>query len=223
MQKRTTTKLFWGQYLYKLHINNGIGSIFRDKNLSYAREVLDTLQQQYESGKPLMLSSFSREIPVKELSFLDARKLYKFLSRTNDYQLRIEGSSVAIYSNNREWLHTLKSAINKANWKEFWEPDPCSISLLTPNTILVDSNNGYEYKVTFGSNLSDNSGFANWAKSNTKQVKIGPILMESLETNGYVSDLYFYARDEKTLQLCSLMLSNIRRVDKLVVKSNLDK
>ena len=47
--------------------------------------------------------------------------------------------------------------------------------------------------------------------------------MKSLETNGYVSDLYFYARDEKTLQLCSLMLSNIRRVDKLVVKSNLDK
>ena len=78
MQKRTTTKLFWGQYLYKLHINNGIGNIFRDKNLSYAREVLDTLQQQYESGKPLMLSSFSREIPVKELSFLDARKLYIF-------------------------------------------------------------------------------------------------------------------------------------------------
>ena len=73
------------------------------------------------------------------------------------------------------------------------------------------------------SNLSDNSGFANWAKNNTKQVKIGPVLMKSLETNGYVSDLYFYARDEKTLQLCSLMLSNIRRVDKLVVKSNLDK
>ena len=39
----------------------------------------------------------------------------------------------------------------------------------------------------------------------------------------FVSDLYFYARDEKTLQLCSLMLSNVRRVDKLVVKSDIDK
>ena len=47
--------------------------------------------------------------------------------------------------------------------------------------------------------------------------------MENLQGHGYVSDLYFYARDEKTVQLCGLMLSNIRRVDKLVLKSSLDK
>ena len=79
MKKLETTKLFWGKYLYKLAINNSIGSIFRDKNLSHAREVLDTLQQQYESGQPLVLKSFARVLSVSELSFLDARKLYKFL------------------------------------------------------------------------------------------------------------------------------------------------
>jgi len=30
--------------------------------------------------------------------------------------------------------------------------------------------------------------------------------------------MYFYARDDRTLQLCNIMLSNIRRIDKLVVK-----
>lgn len=223
LKKLETTKLFWDKYLYKLCINNGIGHIFRDKNLSYARGVLDKLQQQYESGNALILESHYRQIPVKELSFLDARKLYKFLSKTDDYMLRIESSTVCIYSNNKEWLHTLKSAVNKENLLELWEPNPNHLSHLNENTIIVDKNNGYGYKVTFGPKIADTAGFANWAKSNEKQVRVGPTLMDNLERSGYVSDLYFYARDEKTLRLCELMLANIRRIDKLVVKSNLDK
>ena len=223
LKKLETTKLFWGKYLYKLCINNGIGHIFRDRNLSYVREVLDKLQQQYDSGNPLIIESHYRQTPVMELSFLDARKLYKFLNKTDDYTLRIEGSTVAIYSNNREWLHTLKSAINKKNLLELWEPNPDHLSQLNSNTIIVDKDNGYEYKVTFGPKIADTVGFANWAKNNGKQVRVGPTLMNNLERSGYVSDLYFYARDEKTLRLCELMLTNIRRVDKLVVKSDLDK
>jgi len=206
-----------------LCIHNSIGSIFRDKNLSYAREVLDTLQQQYEEGEPLIVTKFFREIPVTELSFLDARKLYKFLSKTDDYTLRIEGHTVCIYSNNREWLHTLKSAMNKNNLLEFWEPDPNHLSHLEPNTIIVDKNNGFNYKVTLGNKIGDTSGFANWAKNNPKQVRVGSQLQHNLENNSYVADMYFYARDDKTLNLCELMLSNIRRIDKLVVKSDLDK
>lgn len=218
-----TTKLFWGKYLYKLCISNGIGTIFRDKNLSYAREVLDKLQQQYEEGEPLVVNRFYREMPVKELSFLDARKLYKFLNKHEDWTLRIEGSTTCIYSNNREWLHTLKSALNKKNLIEFWEPDPNHLSQLEPNTIIVDKNNGFNYKVTLGNKIGDTSGFANWAKNNPKQVRVGPQLQHNLEQNSYVADMYFYARDEKTVNLCELMLSNIRRIDKLVVKPNLDK
>lgn len=223
LKKLETTKLFWGKYLYKLCISNGIGNIFRDKNLSNARKVLDKLQQQYDSGNPLVIENYYRHIPVKELSFLDARKLYKFLSKTNDYTLRIESSAVSIYSNNKEWIHTLKSAINKENLLELWEPNPDHLSTLDANTIIVDSSNGYDYKVTFGPKVADTIGFANWAKNNEKQVRVGPTLMGNLERSGYVSDLYFYARDEKTLRLCELMLTNIRRIDKLVVKSNLDK
>ena len=223
LKKLETTKLFWGKYLYKLCISNGIGNIFRDKNLSNARKVLDKLQQQYDSGNPLVIENYYRHIPVKELSFLDARKLYKFLSKTDDYTLRIESSAVSIYSNNKEWIHTLKSAINKENLLELWEPNPDHLSTLDANTIIVDNSNGYDYKVTFGPKVADTVGFANWAKNNEKQVRVGPTLMSNLERSGYVSDLYFYARDEKTLRLCELMLTNIRRVDKLVVKSNLDK
>ncbi len=224
MKKLETTKLFWGKYLYKLAINNSIGSIFRDKNLSHAREVLDTLQQQYESGQPLVLKSFARVLSVSELSFLDARKLYKFLVRAkDDYTLRIQNVNISVYSNNHEWIHTLKSAINKDNLLELWEPNPKHIPTLDSHTIIVDNYNGYEYKVTFGVSVGDCAGFANWAKNNAKQVKVGPVLLEQLTYNGYVNDMYFYARDEKTLQLCSLMLSNVRRIDKLVLRSDIDK
>ena len=223
LKKCETTKLFWGKYLYKLCISNGIGSIFRDKNLSYAREILDKLQQQYEEGDPLIVTRHFRETPVKELSFLDARKIYKFLSKNDDYTLRIEGTTICIYSNNREWIHTLKSAVNKVNLLEIWEPNPDHLSHLEPNTIIVENSNGYNYKVTLGNKVGDTSGFANWAKHNPKQVKVGPQLQHNLENNSYVSDMYFYAKDSKILNLCELMLSNIRRIDKLVVKSDLDK
>jgi hypothetical protein len=223
LQKFETSKLFYGKYLYKLCFNCSIARIFRDKNLSYAREVLDTLQTQYDNGENLCLTFWLRQQTVSEQAFLDARKLYKFISRIDDYTLRIQGPNVSVYSNNREWLHTLKSAINKNSLLEFWEPNPKNIDLLTPNHIIVDKDNGYRYKVTLGPGLCDTFGFAKWAKNNPKQVKVGPILMEGLTNNSYVSDMYFYAKDEKILQLCGLMLSNIRRVDKLVVKANIDK
>jgi hypothetical protein len=41
--------------------------------------------------------------------------------------------------------------------------------------------------------------------------------------NGYVDGMYFYARDDKTIQLCNLMLNNIRRIDRIVSKRNIDK
>jgi hypothetical protein len=223
LQKFETTKLFYGKYLYKLQLTNSIGRIFRDKNLSYAREVLDSLQLQYEQGEPLRLTFWLREQVVTEQSFLDARKLFKFLSKIDDYTLRIQSNTINVYSNNREWLHTLKSAINKNFVNEMWEPNPKSISHLNANTIIVDKDNGYQYKVTLGPGLSDTVGFAAWSLNNQEKVKVGPVLLDALRDNQWVSDMYFYARDEKILQLCTLMLSNIRRVDKLVVKANIDK
>lgn len=204
-------------------MTNSIGRIFRDKNLSYAREVLDSLQLQYEQGEPLRLSFWLREQPVTEQSFLDARKLYKFLCKIDDYTLRIQANRISVYSNNREWLYTLKSAINKNYINEIWEPNPKSIKHLNENSIIVDKDNGFEYKVTLGPGLYDTFGFASWANNNQEKVKIGPVLLNALRENQWVSDMYFYARDEKILHLCTLMLSNIRRVDKLVIKANIDK
>lgn len=220
MKKFETTKLFWGKYLYKLSIRNSLAPCFRGKNLSYAREVLDGLQLSYEKGEPLVRSSWKKEIPVSESSFFDAKTLLSKFKNFDDYLLRIEMSIMNIYSNNKVWLEEVANAVSSV--EEFWEPNEEYQELLTENTILVDELNGFEYKVTLG-NRSGNTGFSNFAKANPNLVKVGPVLMEEMENRGYVNNMYFYARDKKVLQLCNLLLDNIRRIDKLVMKPNIDK
>jgi hypothetical protein len=221
LKKCETTKLFWDKYPYKLALRNRIGSIFRDKNLSHARSVLDNMQRDYEAGDPIKLERYKRCDFVSESHFLDARRLYKFLSKRNDYTLRIEGVSVSIYALDREWLHTVKSAMHKENLIEFWEP--AGSSILEANTILVKEPFPYKLKVTLGTGSMSTAGFANFAKTNPKQIRLGPVLLQELEQDGYVNGMYFYARDERTLQLCNLMLDCIRRIDKIVAKQSLDK
>ena len=222
MRKYETTKLFWGKYLYKISIRNVLAPCFRGKNFSYAREVLDGLQHSYEKGEPLIRTVWLKRHPVSEQQFLDAKILYSKFKKFDDFLLRIEMSSMNVYSNDKDWLLELGDSVAEQSVESFWEPDTKYQSLLDQNTIIVPEHNGYDYKVTLG-NKSGDSGFANFAKTNPKLVKVGPILMEEMENKGYVNNMYFYARDEKVLQLCSLLLSNIRRIDKLVVKSNIDK
>lgn len=223
MKKHETTKLFWGQYLYKLCIQNRIGTVFRGKNLSHANQILGSIQQAYEAGEPLKIERWRRQDPVKESHFLDAKVIHQFLSKNNDYMLRVESNKTCIYSNNRDWIFSLKSSLHQENLVEFWEPDPDYIQNLETNIILVDKPSPYQYKVTLGTGNSTTYGFANWSKKNPKQVKVGPVLLEQLEKDGYVNGMYFYARDERTLQLCSLMLNCIRRIDKIITKQSLDK
>ena len=57
-------KLLFGKYLYKITLMNVLGSIFRGKNFTYAGEILDSLQQDYENGQPLVRKTFSKEFKI---------------------------------------------------------------------------------------------------------------------------------------------------------------
>ena len=223
MQKFETTKLFWDEYLYKLVLTNRLAPIFREKRFNYSREVLDQLQQQYDSKEPLSWNKgWRRKDPVSEESFRDAQIIFKILNASDEYKLRVEGVSLSIYSNDKTWLTHISQKLHYLV-REFWEPDPNAIDNLLEGVILVNHKVDFEYKVTLGQKKFDGPGLLNWYKNNTDKIKIGPVLEKELGNNGYVNNLYFYARDEKILQLLSLMCSNIRRVDKIVCKHDLDK
>ena len=223
MKKFETHKLFYNEYAYRLKIRNGLATCFREKNLSFVRQVLDRLQSQYENNEPLEWRYGIRSRPVSETSFKDAKRLLKIFSNMEEYKLRVERNHINVYANDRKWLDTVIQSVYTNNAIEsIHEPSNDIADILDSNVIIVKNDNGFKYRVTLG-NKPGSPEFAAWAANNPKLVKLGPVLRDECENSGWVSGCYFYVRDEKTLQLINLIINNIRRIDKLVVKSNIDK
>jgi hypothetical protein len=224
LQKFETIKLFWDQYCYKLVLTNRLSNIFREKRFSFTRDSLDQLQQLYDEKEPLVWSrGYRRHEIISEEVFNDAKLLFKFFTVHDDYKLRVEQSTLNIYTNDKIWLDQIANKLSHAV-REYWEPDPETQNQLEKGVIVTDHVPDFAYRVTLGQKQFDAVGLATWYRNNTDKLKIGPVLLEELESgNGYVNNMYLYARDEKILQLLSLMCSNIRRVDKIVCKHNLDK
>jgi len=196
--------------------------VFRNKNLAYARKEIDSMQQDFESGSPLYFKRILRQVTVGQGCFLDAKKILTYLKKNEDSMVRVEGVCLSIFSNNRSWICDLKSNISSQRILEFWEPDPKTLNLLSPKTIIVNTPTDYKYKVTLGPKGCPS--FAKWAEQNPQHIKIGNGAKKELAEDGWVNGYYFYARDDKSLQICSLMLgSNIRRIDTLICKLDIDK
>lgn len=223
MKTKETTKLFYNEYLYKLEIRNSLSNHFREKNLSLARGVLDSLQSLYDHGDPLEIIQGLRKYSILEEEYFDARRLYSMFSNNAfNYKLRVQSNYMSIYSNHCQWLENIIAQLQSNCIISLYKPDSSMLNEIKKNIIIVKNDNGYQYRVTFGNKRGEQS-FAHWAVANPKQVKIGSICLETSFDEGYVDGMYFYIRDEKTLHLCNLVTNNIRRVDKLVVKTNIDK
>jgi|TARA_B110000240_G_C13475017_1_gene442629 hypothetical protein len=219
LRKSETTKLFYDEFPYKLVINNSLSHIFRDKNLASAKEQLTILQAQYDHGEPLIWGSHFRRSTVTHSTFVEAKSLYIEFCKQIDYKLRVSNPRMNVYSHDRDWLLMLSVKINSAC--EFYEPSKQHLSMLSKNVILLDTIPEYEYKITLGDRCDSN--LANWIVNNPDKAKAGPVCLSTIARGAYTNGLYFYARDEKILQLLNLFLSKVVRIDKLVYKSNDDK
>jgi len=219
LNKFETTKLFYNEYLYKLVVVNGLSYLFREKNLSRAKSDLDLLQQQYDAGKPLSRGVHAYKYPVDHDTFIEAKNIYMEFCRQDDYKLRISNPYMQIYSNDHAWLLMLSTKIKSA--RELWEPKVENLTALDKNVILVNQPVRYKYKVTLGQSCDKN--LASWIRNNPDKVKAGTICLDTIEHSGYVRGMYFYARDEKILQLLNLFVSKLARIDKLVYNANIDK
>lgn len=220
VQKYETVKLFYDEYAYKIVILNSLSYFFRDKNFAFAKEQIDKLQTQYEKNEPLRISKFRKEVPVDLLTFTDAKNLYiEFIKARADYKLRIENPKMQIYSNNVGWL--VKLIDRFPNVIEFWEPGKNNLGKLKANEIIVNSPPEYEYKVTLGDGVDPN--LSRWISQNPDKAKAGTTCLETIANRGYVKGFYFYVRDEKVLNLISLFVGKVMRIDKLVYVTNSDK
>lgn len=220
LKAHKTNKLYYNAYLYKLVVRNSLSDIFRDKNFPHARSVLDQLQNSYEGGQKLIYSLSRRTKSVDLMDFRDAKILLNEFQKKDDFTLRIDYPSCHIFSNDKQWLLDLSKKVNAV---EYWEPKKNAIDILRlKNTIIVENCIPYEFKVTLGPKVDPS--FAAWAEKNANKVKVGPKLLQYIAEGGYVQGMYFYVRDQRILELLSIMIgTSIKRLDKVVCAKNIDK
>lgn len=223
MIRHETTKLFYDKYLYKLGVINPVGFIFRNKNFSNARTVIDDLQFQLEENETLRYKPSMRHIDVSQEDLHDLKILLSEFEGASSFMLRCEQRKVGIFSNDDTWLKHVSKKLNCVS--DFYEPADITADILLKNKNIIIKNTSfaYEFKVTLGGNAMDYN-FYNWAKDNADKIRVSPGLMTRLSQRGYVSGKYLYLRDEKVLTLAMLFLSgNITRVDRIVIKQDVDK
>jgi hypothetical protein len=225
-----SNKLFYSEYLYKLVFRNQLNVIFRGElqkkeKLSFARSQLDTLTEQYRNNLPLYKKAWRTDVSVDVNDYFDAMTTYTAFKESSEYKLRIDPySTITLFSNNKDFLLKLGSKL-RTNTTEFWEPNPAHIDILKSKTKIqiVDKVPELPIKVWFNSTRI-NQDFGNWLRANSDKCKIGKIALESLENYGYLNGLYIYLRDEKVLNLVTLLAgSSIRSVEKLVYRGDIDK
>lgn len=219
-----TTKLFYNRYVYCLTVYNSLGSIFRNKNFKFASKELDTLEQSYQQGQPLLRRFVLRETPVEESHFFDAKVIYNELTRyKGNYLLRCEGNTVGFYSNDKIFLENLSKKVTHI--KDWYSPDPSVIDFLQTNvdTIIVDDDFGYAYKVVFN-NIPVNREFGQWLEKNKDKVKSTKMLREDINLTGYINGRYIYCKSENVLVLLNIIAGNsISKIYKLIHKQDIDK
>ena len=230
LKKSESYKLFYSEYLYRLVFRNELNIIFRNElqkkeKLSYARIQLDTLTEQYRQNQPLLKKQFRSEVVIAVNEYLDAMTTYSVLKKSTEYKLRIDPySTITLFSNNKDFLLELGNKL-KTDSAEFHQPNPDYTNILKSNANIqiVDVPPKLPIKVWFNSNRI-NTDFANWLRANRDKCKIGKTALESLEKYGYLNGLYIYLRDEKILNLVTLLAgASIRSVEKLVYRGDIDK
>ena len=230
LKKSESYKLFYSEYLYKLVFRNELSTIFRSElqkkeKLSHARQELDRLTESYRNNQTLVKRAWRTDITVSVNEYIDAVTVYNTLKNNNEYKIRIDPySTITLFSNNKNFLLDLSNRL-KTDEIEFWEPNPKYIDILKSKTKIqiVDNPTELPIKVWFNSTRI-NTDFANWLRANNDKCKIGTIALESLENYGYLNGLYIYLRDEKILNLVTLLAgASIRSVEKLVYRGDIDK
>ena len=200
-------------------MNTG-ASIFRNKRLDQARDIIDSLNLQYMKGEPIGYkpSRWSqKKTDISQNDLHDLKILINAFQDDVEYMLRCEGFRLGIYSNNAKWLKRIGKKLHDVPW--LWEPKNINAKA---NIIYVDEPFPYEYKVFLNGTAHPN--FYDWCLKNKDKVRVGDMLLRSFKSSSELRGRYMYAKNEKVLTLIRMFLhDNIIRLDKIVHQTNTDK
>lgn len=219
-----TKKLFYNKYVSKVTFHNDLGHCFRRElqnpnTFSHVRKILDHLNEQERNGvRQLTIPKFRSVSNVRYRDYQIAEKLYHILKKFHgEFKIAITFSYyIHIYSNNDDLISELCSL----PISELHRPNEDCIQKLKPNTILVDNPPKLPLKVILGTSTVSPT-VVDWCSNNPDKCRIGERAQDILRKEEHQSGIYFYVRDEKVLNLISMLCgNNIRAVHTLVYKGS---
>lgn len=202
---KTTKKLFFKKYLYKVAFNTPVSSFFRGNRLKVTSAQLFIISDRLDRAKTekVQIGNYNRHLVGKD-DISVAYSIVEQLEELKDYAIRVESKTLGIYFNDKEQLKRFTS-IEHVNIEEISIPenDEQASFLLGHPDAIFRKEYSHKYKVTIKALFGGSDDFTAWASKYDK-IKLMP-------KNKYKYGGHFYVADDKMLSLCRLYLN-----DKLV-------
>lgn len=200
---KSTTKLFFNKYKYKIVLVNRGASWFRGNNLDYVEQRLqnNTTVIAWEKG----LDKTDREYN---------QKLLALFRQFTEYELRVESPLLSVYTNNEAEVVKL-SKIDIAKVKYVVMPDATTSASLDEHKIIVKRLD-FDFKVSMGRTTQDFNSFINWCDGNPK-IRMPKRVKRDLSKSHSWGGGHFYVKDEKTLLIVKMFVGSwINKVEQVV-------
>jgi hypothetical protein len=206
MLYKTTRRLFHNTYQYKIVLVCAGAHFFRSNDLSGVLTKLSEID--ITSKKANWRSNF-----IKTQDDLDyAFKLHTALGNIKDIELRVESPWVSIYSNSKKDIDML-AKLDPDNVKYICIP-PAN-SGLTNDTVIMPKMN-FDYRVTLGKTIQENTAFVAWASTN-KKCKLTKSCIRDLGKTRSWGGTHFYITGDNNLLMAKMHLGgSISKVERII-------
>jgi hypothetical protein len=210
LQIKETKRLFMDKYSHKAVLVVPASPWFRTSEFS---NITDRFKNfQFGAVKN---SYASHRIQTQE-DFDYCFKLYRVISKMQDYEIRVESPCISFYTNNVTDINKLVKVAGE-RMKYISKPNPNN--LLDKKTVIM-TRKGFDFKVTLGTTRQNYNDFIEWA-DNTGLVRLTKSTRRSLTKDTSWGGTYFYVKNDKALTMTKVFLSGcISRVDQIVAASD---
>lgn len=221
-----TEKLFYSEFLYKLHIKTPISHAMRPhptRGVTYS--VINNIIASMGTSDAIKVGRFKT---AHRTQVEDAKRIITHLIGTDpEFKVRCEVYGLFIYSNDIELLERIANDTSIDSPCVLWTPIPGSESFLTSNinTIVSKKPVKYEYKVTLkGGSAVHKAALAAWINNNPDKAHAGSVTLRNLHEDRWVGGNYFYIKNTNCLSIIEMIIgASISKVEKVVYINDIDK
>jgi hypothetical protein len=207
MQHKVTNKLFKGKYQYKVVLVCAGASMFRNNDMDatiakLGRIEIHTSRHKYRSNK---IGT------TEELEY--ALQLATIIKGMGDQvDVRVESPWLSIYTNEKKFIETICS-LEEENIKYVSSP-PAGVTLVEGSIVM--SKRDFDYRITMGKTMQEQSAFVDWAEANAGKVHLTRSCKRDLLNDSSWGGSHFYITGDNVLLMAKMHLgSAISKIERI--------